>query len=201
MATFGWQSVNWGPSWKFFGFNTDNNVSTAQVGFPDTGTITAIVFNCGQQSGSGGIGMSARGCLWSPAGALLVAGGAVTLPVVGTGPGPYAWSTSNVSPGFAITPGTQICMGWWRDPQSAAGNNIWGFGNGGTELRGTTAGSTGAGSFGQDASDSDQIGVYVVYTPTGNGNGGSPPPPVTPTTQVQRRQVVYELMREGLLPR
>lgn len=191
MATFGWQAINWSSGWFFFGFNTENNVSTGNLAAPDNGTVTAITFNCGLLSGSGGP-MVANGCLWNGSGALLVAGSQVTLAASGQHAGPYTWNTSTCS--FAMTAGQTIRMGWWRDPHSAAGDNIFGYANGGTTLYGTTANSSAPGSFGQDGSQAIQMGIYITYTPA------TPPPAPAPPQQIQNRQVVYELMRREELP-
>lgn len=197
MATWGWDTPNWTSGWVFYGFNTENNVSSGVANFPPPGgTVTAIVFNCALLSGSGGP-MSAQGCLWSASGALLVAGSAVSLPGRGAGPGPYAWQTSTCS--YAASSGQAMAMGWWRSPANAAGDNLIGYGVGGASLLGTTAGSTSPGAFSHDSNLGGTIGVYVIYTPGTAPPAPAPPPP--PAAQNVRRANVYELMREGLLPK
>jgi|SRR5215469_303244 len=197
MATFGWQGINWGFSWEFFGWNTENNISTGNLAMPSPGgTVTAISFNCDNfRNGQPGP-MVANGCLWDGSGNLLVAGSQVTLASVGQHAGPYTWYTSTCS--LALAQGAVFRMGWWRDPALAAGDNIFGYGSGGTTLLGTTANSVAPGSFGQDGSQSLQIGVYITYTPS--TPPPAPGPPFTPT-KVRNQQAIVELMNQRLLPR
>lgn len=206
MATFGWGSPNWSSSWNFFGFNTENNVSSVGVGFPQPGgTVTGIVFNCDNfRNGQPGP-MVAQGCLWNNSGGLLVAGSQVTLASVGQHAGPYTWHVSTCS--YHFNAGDVIRIGWWRNPAQSAGDNIFGFGFGGPSMLGTTANSGGPGGFGQDGSIRAQIGAYVIWTPDTPPPAPAPPPPPTPTPgnpslgNPYYQSLIYELQREGLIPK
>jgi hypothetical protein len=191
MSTYGWLSPNWSSSWKFFGFNTSNNIA-AGGGMPEAGTITAVSFNCDALSGSGS-GMTAVGCVWTTGGSLLGHGSTVNLNYANAHAGPYTWHTST-GLSLAMTAGENFYMGWWRLPSSGAGDNIWGYANGGTEYQGTTANSTSPGAFSQNATATDQIGVYVTYTPSGVG------PPAAPNVlNAQDQQFIYHAIEDGLI--
>lgn len=191
MATYGWQALNWAVNWEFFGFNTQNNVSSGPFLAPDNGTVTAVVYNTALLSGSGGP-MTSNGCIWDGSGNLLAAGSANPLPAIAAQPGPYAWQTSSMS--WAMTIGQTMCIGWWRDPHAGAGDNLIGFANGGQIRFGTTANSGAAGAFSQVSTQGVTVGVYIVYTPA------TPPPAPAPPKQIQNRQFIYELMRRGDIP-
>jgi hypothetical protein len=191
VATYGWQAIGWSSSWEFWGWNTENNVSTGNFLAPDNGTVTAVVFNCANYLNGQAGPMVANGCIWDGSGNLLVAGSQVTLPTDTQHAGPYAWNTSTMA--WAMAVGQVMRLGWWRNPALAAGDNIFGYATPGQTLLGTTANSVAAGAFGQDSSQTLQIGVYMVYTPA------VPPPAPAPPRQIQNRQVVWELMREDIL--
>lgn len=196
MATAGYNGFAFVDNWVFFGFNTDNNVGVYLV-MPQDGTITAVNFNCAALAGSGS-GMVANGCIWDTNGNLLGNGAQVSLPYRAAGPGPYAWQTSG-GMGLVVSGGTLILIGWWRSPQSGAGDNLWGFGNGNTEFRGTTANSVAPGAFSADASSGRQIGAYITYTPSGTPPPTPGPPPAT-ALPIPPMESLYEQRRRRMLP-
>lgn len=169
MSTYGWPSPNF-SSWRFTGWNNDNNVSAAPTTMPEDGTVTSIVFFCAGRLNA----ITAQGCLWNSGGGLIGAGSAISVPQGSESAGSQSWNSSPCN--IAMTRGQVFTMGWWRNPAQNVGDCVWSYASGGTEWNGTTANSTTAGSFGLDTSYNDQIGVYIVYTPTGGGGAPSSPP-------------------------
>jgi hypothetical protein len=192
VATYGWG----GPAWNFYRFtgqNTDNNVSSGPVSFPQAGTVTAIVFYCAGRLGT----ITAQGCIWNASGGLIGAGSAISVGIGGQSVGGQGWQSSPCS--IVLTQGQVICMGWWRNP--ALGSDcVWSeqqYG-GAVEYLGTTAGSSSAGSFGHDTTYAAQVGVYVVYTPTTAPI--IPPAPILSAPTLRGNARVYAEEEAGVLP-
>lgn len=194
MASFGWPSPNF-MSWRYTGWNSDNNVSTGPTTMPEDGTVTQIVYYCAGRLGP----INTQGCLWYDTGGLIAAGSVIAAPGGSLSTNGQTWNSSacNVFMGR----GQVFTMGWWRNPANGS-DCVWSYAGGGTEWEGTTPNSAGAGVFGKDLELAETIGVYIVYTPTVPVSGPPPAPPLPPTPGAVQKDTKWMLleMQQGKLP-
>lgn len=155
MATFG-QNPGSFNSFSFSGLNNLNQVATSLQTMPATGTIYSV----SAFFGGDGASVTARLVIWSSAGAVLAQSASFTAPSGSRSSGGQALQTQPLSTPLYLASGTQVFIGFWRDPAHGA---VWSFNtaSGTWDENTNTSGSPGA--FTGLTSNSGQLQAFATY--------------------------------------
>ncbi len=152
-------------SWRWTGWNVENEVANPLVTMPSTGDITSI--SC--YFAGHGDSPTYQLVIWDASGNILAQTATFTASPGSGSTGGQAWQTQSLGTPLHVVGGTQIRIGWWRCPGTGSGtcDTEWSYTGSGTHDTVTnTSGSPGA--FTGSGSNSGQVGAYGTYTPTGS---------------------------------
>lgn len=162
MAEVGVHPTSW-SSFRWTGWNVENEVANPLVTMPATGDITSISCYFSGHSDS----PTYRLVIWDSSGNILAQTTTFTASAGSGATAGQAWQTQSLGSPLHVVSGTQIRIGWWRCPGTGAGtcDTEWSFTGSGThDTKTDTSGSPG--SFTGPGSNSGQVGAYATYTPT-----------------------------------
>lgn len=155
MSTFG-QNPGSFNSFAFSGLNNLNQVATSLQSMPATGTIYSV----SAFFGGDGASVNARMVVWDSSGNILAQSATFSAPSGSRSTGGQSLQTQNLATPLYLASGTQVYIGFWRDP---GGGAVWSFNtaSGTWDENTNTSGSPGA--FTSLTSNTGQLEAFATY--------------------------------------
>lgn len=155
MPTFG-QNPGSFNSFSFSGLNNLNQVGTSLQSMPATGTIYSV--SC--FFGGDGSAVNARLVIWDSSGNILAQTATFSAPSGSRSSGGQSLQTQNLTSPLFLSSGSQVFLGFWRDP---AGGAVWSFNTSSGAWNENTNTSGSPGPFTGLSSNGGQLQAFATY--------------------------------------